>query len=88
MTHKPKLKVEMPVICLTCASLHQQYVKADENGFCAVDFVKCEKCQNKAYVQHPLRHRFLLGAMAKEIATLRLDVMSLQEEVCGDNGDR
>lgn len=88
MTHKPKLKVEMPVICLTCASMHRQYVKADENGFCDADLVKCEKCQNKAYVQHPFRHRFLLGAMAKEIAKLRLDVMHLQELIDGDNSDR
>ena len=88
MTYKPNLMVEMPVICLTCASIHTQYVKADENGFAKVDFVKCEKCQNKAYVQHPLRHRFLLADMVKEIAKLRLDVMSLQEELAGDNDDR
>ena len=84
VSYKPALKVEMPVICLCCGSSHHQYVKADEQGYSVVDVVKCEKCSNKAYVQHPLKQRYLLGAMAKEIATLRLEVMPLQDEINGE----
>ena len=66
-----------PIICLTCGFDGEKPVPA-RDGVPVADTCRCPRCSKRAYVQNPLRSRFVIAALAKEVAKLRLDIMDLQ----------
>ena len=68
-----------PIICLTCGYAGEKPVPA-KLGLPEVDICKCPKCSKTAYVHHPLRQRFVIDALVKEVIKLRLDMMDLQDD--------
>ena len=72
--------LSVPIICMTCAYDGDNPVPA-RDGRPRVDTCKCPKCSKTAYVQHPMRQRFLLAAIVKEMVRMRLDIMDLQVDL-------
>lgn len=77
----------VPIICTTCGYDGEKPVPAKE-GSPKVDTCRCPKCSKKAYVQHPLRQRFVIAALTKEIVRLKLDIMDIQGALESDEEGR
>lgn len=86
--YSPKSYVKHPVICLVCGKMAPQVVPSNSNGYPSVNKVPCNACSNEAFVVNPFQQHFVIAAMAKEIARLRLDILDLQGEVDSRGEDR
>lgn len=71
-----------PIICLSCGYDGDKLLRTrDDSKYApAADTCRCPKCQNTAYVQNPLRSRFVIAALAQEIIRLKGDILELQVE--------
>ena len=76
--------VKSPIICLTCGFDGEKSVPALKSGFPKIAYCRCPKCSKKAFVHHPLRQRFVINDLVKEVVKLRLDIMDLQAYVEGE----
>ncbi|MCA2590199.1 MAG: hypothetical protein IM509_05465 [Microcystis sp. M31BS1] len=69
--------VTWSIACLTCGFTGEHSVRGTD-GLPKVDKCRCPKCSNSAYVLRPLRERFVIEALCKEVVKLKLDLMDLQ----------
>jgi|688.fasta_scaffold1308649_2 hypothetical protein len=69
--------VAWSIACLTCGFTGGHQVPAID-GVPKFDVCRCPKCSKSAHVFRPLRERFVIQALVKEIVRLKLDLMDLQ----------
>ena len=69
--------VAWSIVCITCGFTGAHPVLAVD-GMPKVDRCRCPKCSNSAYVLRPMRERFVIEALCKEVVKLKLDLMDLQ----------